>query len=93
MSVSRVNISFESSVLQRIDDYCSVNGLKRSSFVSMACIQYIRSMEMLPSIESLMDSMSSIVDSVVSGKLSSLEAQSKLSSVEDSYKILTGKLD
>lgn len=91
MSVVRYNVSLSPDAADRINAYCASTGLQRSTFISMACMQYLDAVEAMPSVQKMLAAMSSVVDGTLKGELPPDEAKSQMDSISASYKLLTGK--
>lgn len=47
----RVNITMNDELLSKIDDFSSENGLSRSAFLSLAALQYMKVLDVSPSLQ------------------------------------------
>lgn len=86
--MARVQISIDNDVLKRVDEFSKKSGLSRSSFLSMAALDYIESKEKAPLISSAFASMASLLDARVNGLISQEEFDSKLTRLGDDVKLL-----
>lgn len=91
MSVSRVNVSFSSDVLERIDAYCQANGMPRSAFLQLASVQYLDAVEAMPNVNKMLAAMAAVVDGTLKGEMAPEVAKSRLDSIQATYTALTGK--
>lgn len=91
MSVVRYNVSLSPDVAERINTYCASTRIQRSTFISLACTQYLDAVEAMPSVQKMLAAMSSVVDGTLKGELPPDEAKSQMDSISASYKLLTGK--
>lgn len=87
----RVNISFPRDVLGRIDAYCKKTGIPRSAFVQLASTQYLDAVDAMPSVNTMLNAMASVVDGTFRGELSPDMAKEQIAGIKRTYTALTGR--
>lgn len=86
--MARVQISIDDDVLRRVDEVSKSMALSRSSFLSMAAMDYISAKEKAPLITSAFSSMAVLLDSRVKGEISQEEFQRQLDGLDKAVKDL-----
>lgn len=86
--MARVQISLDDEVLTRIDTFAKSVGLSRSSFLSMAALDYISAKEKAPIISSTFAQFASLLDARVRGVITDEELSSSLDALEASTRSL-----
>jgi metal-responsive CopG/Arc/MetJ family transcriptional regulator len=59
----KVNVSLDDELMVRIDNYADNNYMSRSGFISLACTQYLNSMEAMMLVKDMALAMRKIADS------------------------------
>lgn len=59
----KVNVSLDDELMVRIDNYADNNYMSRSGFISLACTQYLNSMEVMMLVKDMALAMRKIADS------------------------------
>jgi len=60
-SATKVTISVEPSLLERIDEYADDNGMTRSGFISLAVRKYLEAEAALPSMTKVMSELAKLM--------------------------------
>lgn len=84
----KVSLSFRPELYDRIAEYSEKMCISRSAFVSLCVSNYIDAQELMPSINGLMGSLSSLVDQYAAGNITPDGAQMKLDELEAEYQRL-----
>lgn len=58
----KVNVSLDDELMVRIDNYADNNYMSRSGFISLACTQYLNSMEVMSLIKEMAFNIRKIAD-------------------------------
>lgn len=88
MAAVKLNATMQSDLVDRIDVYCSKSGLSRSSFLAVACSQYLDSIEKKPVIADAFGNMGKLFKLAIDGKIDTDEYNSALAALESAGDIL-----
>ena len=58
----KVNITLDDKLMERIDNYADENYMSRSGFVSLACANYLNSMDVLAMVKDISKAMNRIAE-------------------------------
>lgn len=83
----KVNVSLDDELMVRIDNYADNNYMSRSGFISLACTQYLNSMEVMSLIKEMAFNIRKIADTQ---KIDD-ETKKQLESFELMAKMLVGQ--
>lgn len=84
MGKTRVVISFDDEILKKIDQYAELHGMTRTSFVNLACTEYLTSIEKVPSLSAALVQFAQIMDDSANGKISYSDTIDRLNDVSKS---------
>lgn len=87
MAKVKVNITLDEELISRIDGYADDNYMSRSSLISLACTQFLNSVDVTRAIQDMAFAMRKIADS---GEIDD-EARRQLEDFERISKMLMGK--
>ena len=87
MAKVKVNITLDEELISRIDGYADYNYMSRSSLISLACTQFLNSVDVTRAIQDMAFAMRKIADS---GEIDD-EARRQLEDFERISKMLLGK--
>lgn len=87
MAKVKVNITLDEELISRIDGYADDNYMSRSSLISLACTQFLNSVDVTRAIQDMSLAMRKIADS---GGIDD-DARRQLEDFERISKMLTGK--
>lgn len=87
MAKVKVNITLDEELISRIDGYADDNYMSRSSLISLACTQFLNSVDVTRAIQDMAFAMRKIADSGVIDD----EARRQLEDFERISKMLMGK--
>ena len=90
MASKKINITIDADLLERVDKYAKANAISRSGLLAMAAVQYLNAVELMPSVNKLLNSMVAVVDGTLGGELSPTDAEQRLQQIQNSYAALTG---
>lgn len=90
-SAVKLSITIKEDLLERADSYAVDNGLTRSALIGMALKQYLDAVDAMPSVNKMLSAMAAVVDGTFKGEMSPSEAQSRIDSISQAYKSITGK--
>ena len=83
---TKVLLTVDEDVLNRIDAFASSLSLSRSAFLCMAAIDYMNAKEKAPLITSAFSSMAALIDARVKGEMSQEDFQSRIDNLNRSVK-------
>lgn len=88
---TKVNVTFDSDLLERIDAYADENGMTRSGFLAYAAKQFLNSVELMPATKNLMVNMAALFNKAVKGTDEDLQAD--IASIELAQQSIFGQFN
>lgn len=80
--IKRVSVSMEEEVLDKIDKFASEKGMTRSALFQIASEQYIRAVDLTPSMNKAFALMGTLADMVGDGRIDSDDYHRRLNELE-----------
>lgn len=91
MASKKLNVTLQEDLIARADEFAKEHGMTRSGLISVALLQYMDAVEVMPDMKKLLSSMASIADGALRGETSPEVASAKMEAIQETYAALIDK--
>ena len=81
-TTERLNITIPKDVMADLRQYCDAHDMGYSAFMTEACRQLLNARRLMPEVHSILGSMSTVFERVLSGQLVGSDAQKQMDDID-----------